>query len=379
MTKSVLDTDVLNPQQPHFRKPWFIRFWLFLGVILVMGQVIIGGVTRLTGSGLSITKWEVVTGTLPPTSEAAWQHEFDLYKATPQYQKINAGMSMDDFKFIYFWEYFHRLWARMMGFIFAIPFLFFSILTILAHYSIIDKKWKLFDWKLVKRLGIVILLAMLAATFGWIMVASGLNERPWVSAYKLSIHLSIGFSLAGMIWYTFLREQQPNKLVFAHKGFKRAFLITFILVCIQIVFGGLMAGMKAGLLYTTWPMMGDSFIPALIFDGSRYTAENIIQYDNTDSLNPIPSLVHTVHRLLAYCCGLAIFALTFYGFKLPTTRGLRFGLIATSVITILQILLGIITVLTAIGNISVLWGELHQVFGLFLFYAMIYVWYQTVR
>lgn len=379
MTNPPLETHVFDSNLQRFKKPLVIRAWLLLGVILVMGQVIIGGVTRLTGSGLSITKWEVVTGTLPPMSDTAWDHEFDLYKATPQYTKINAGMSMSDFKFIYFWEYFHRLWARAMGFIFAIPFMIFCVLSVLAHYSILNKKWKLLDWPLIRRLGIVICLAMLAATFGWIMVASGLNDRPWVSAYKLSIHLSIGFSLAGMIWYTFLREQQPNKIVFSHLGFKRAFWFTFILVCVQIIFGGLMAGMKAGLLYTTWPMMGDSFIPAMIFDGSRYTLENIVEYDNADSLNPIPSLVHTIHRLLAYTCGLAVFGLTVYGFKLPTTKSLRIGLAASSGITILQIVLGIITVLTAIGSISVLWGELHQVVGLFLMYALIYVWYQTVR
>ena len=170
-----------------------VSLWLKAGLLLIFFQVVIGGITRLTESGLSITKWEVVSGTLPPLSDRDWEREYDLYRQTPQYQEINEGMSMADFKFIYFWEYIHRLWARLMGFAFIVPFLYFSIKKRLSS-------------RLKKNLGIVVLLAALAATFGWIMVASGLIERPWVNAYKLSIHLLIAFSVFGYLWWTWLME-----------------------------------------------------------------------------------------------------------------------------------------------------------------------------
>ena len=158
--------------------PAGLKIWLLTGVFMLFVQIIVGGITRLTGSGLSITKWEIITGTIPPLNAVQWDAAFDLYQATPQYQKINQGMSLAEFKFIYFWEYIHRLWARAMGFVFLIPFIYFAI-----------KGW--IDRKLMKNLGIVVLLAALAASFGWIMVNSGLKDRPWVNAYKLAVHLGI--------------------------------------------------------------------------------------------------------------------------------------------------------------------------------------------
>ena len=149
---------------------------------MVFIQILLGGITRLTGSGLSITRWEIVTGTIPPLNQVDWNEAFDLYKATPQYQKINEGMSLDRFKFIFFWEYFHRVWARLMGFVFLIPFIIFLVRKSLSQ-------------KLIKRLIVVIAIAAAAAVFGWIMVASGLIHRPWVNAYKLTIHLSLGIAL----------------------------------------------------------------------------------------------------------------------------------------------------------------------------------------
>jgi len=154
-----------------------VKIWLIIGLVMIFFQVVIGGITRLTGSGLSITKWEIVTGTIPPLNSADWEEAFDLYKATPQYKQINKGMSMSEFKFIYFWEFIHRLWARTMGFVFLFPFLFFL-------------GTQRFSKKLFKQLIVVFLLAALVASLGWIMVASGLRDLPWVSPYKLTLHLS---------------------------------------------------------------------------------------------------------------------------------------------------------------------------------------------
>lgn len=142
---------------------------------MLIGQVILGGITRLTGSGLSITRWDIITGVIPPLNAEQWLKAFELYKETPQFHKINSMFTLQDFKFIYFWEYFHRLWIRSLGFIFLIPFLIFVFK-------------KQLDFYLIKRLGMVIFLTILTASAGWIMVQSGLVNRPWVNAYKLTIH-----------------------------------------------------------------------------------------------------------------------------------------------------------------------------------------------
>ena len=230
-----------------------VKVWLIAGCVLLFFQIVIGGITRITGSGLSITKWEIVTGTLPPLNEKSWQEAFDLYKATPQYEKINQGMSMKDFKFIYFWEYFHRLWARMMGFIFLFPFIFFVI-----------KKY--FDRKMLGYLGIVFGLAVMAAAMGWIMVASGLLDRPWVNAYKLALHLSVALLCFGMlIWttsYAFNPLGTENQELYDKRKLLRYFLI---LLGIQLFVGGVMSGMKAGLLYPTWPDMNGEVVPSLLW------------------------------------------------------------------------------------------------------------------
>ena len=171
--------------------PRSVQLWLIVGLIMVVGQIVIGGITRLTESGLSITEWKPLSGAMPPLNEADWAVEFGKYQESPQYAKIFADISLSDFKFIYFWEWFHRQWARTMGLAFIVGFLVF---------------WRkgYLNPPLMRRLGVVVLLAALAASFGWIMVASGLIDRPWVNAYKLTLHLALGLSLfAYLLWVTF--------------------------------------------------------------------------------------------------------------------------------------------------------------------------------
>ena len=203
-----------------YNVPKPVRVWLAIGVFMVFMQVIIGGITRLTGSGLSITEWEIVTGTLPPLNAADWQIEFEKYQETPQYEKINEGMSMSDFKFIFFWEYFHRLWARTMGFVFIIPFFIF-----------LRKGW--LPKPLMRRLLIVVGMAAVVASFGWIMVASGLIERPWVDAYKLTIHLSLAFILFSYLLWTIFHTFTPNKQVIHNYKFKKFAIFITIFIPIR--------------------------------------------------------------------------------------------------------------------------------------------------
>ena len=159
--------------------PKAVRTWLLIGVVMVFFQIVIGGITRLTGSGLSITEWAPIMGTIPPLNAQEWEHAFDLYKETPQFLKINPDMDMGGFKAIFFWEWFHRLWARTMFGIFLIGFFYF-----------LWKKWM--PANLRRHLLVIVGLGALEGMFGWIMVASGLKDRPWVNAYKLTVHLSIG-------------------------------------------------------------------------------------------------------------------------------------------------------------------------------------------
>jgi cytochrome c oxidase assembly protein subunit 15 len=339
-----------------------VKWWLVIGVIMIVGQVVIGGITRLTGSGLSITEWEIVTGTLPPLNEAAWQAEFEAYQATPQYAKINAGMSLSEFKFIYFWEYFHRLWARMMGLVFLIPFLLFW-----------RKGW--LDRPLMRRLGITVLLAAVVASFGWIMVASGLIDRPWVNAYKLTLHLSLGCTLfAYLLWTTFL-VFEPNRPFYPQSVWKKWGIGLTILTAVQIMLGGVMAGAKAGLFYPTWPDMNGRFLPEVLLDGKMWTLENLVNYDATLFL---PALVQFVHRMTAYA--LLIIGLYFAWMLLrgAITRNTRIATyLLTGVLTI-QVLLGIITVINSVGAIPVSWGVLHQGTALVLLAVVLYLDFQLL-
>ena len=322
---------------------------------MVFVQIIIGGITRLTGSGLSITKWEIVTGTLPPLNERSWQQEFDLYKATPQYQKINKGMSLDEFKFIYFWEYFHRLWARLMGFVFAIPFVFFW----LKNY---------FDELLKKRLIIIFLLACLVASFGWIMVASGLVERPWVNAYKLTLHLGLALFLYAYLLWTALLVSFNRKYLAISNGVKKLGKFLLVLLAVQLFLGGLMSGMKAGLFYPTWPKMGDAWIPQVIMNFYEWKLEDLTLYDS----KPFAvAQVQFFHRLFAYLLSVLIIIYYFRikDLQLPAIKHLL------PVAVLAQVIIGIITVINCKATIPVFWGVLHQGMAIVLLSVLLSVIY----
>lgn len=326
-----------------------IKLWLWIGFVMILIQILIGGVTRLTGSGLSITEWDIITGTIPPLNAADWHEEFDAYKATPQYHKINMGMSLQDFKFIYFWEYFHRLWARLMGFVFIIPAVFFW--------------WrKSFPLWLKKRVVNVFLLAALVASFGWIMVASGLIDRPWVSAYHLSFHLILAVILLGYLFWTILRcysiETRDDPF-----HWRNARFLSWALL-IQIFLGGMVSGMKAALLYPTFPKMNNEWIPSILFNTSHWKVENFIVYENSPFF---PALVHTVHRLWAYFITLFIFWFLWSVRKRLSTRFDSFAQGMLISFLILQIAWGILTVLHSTGTIPVFYGVAHQVTGILLF------------
>ncbi len=337
-----------------------VRVWLWVGVVMIFMQVVIGGITRLTGSGLSITKWDIVTGTLPPLSAAAWESEFELYQATPQYHKINKGMSLGDFKFIFFWEYLHRLWARSLGFVFLLPFLWFW------------RRGLLPPW-LMRRLGVTVLLGAIVATFGWIMVASGLINRPWVNAYKLTLHLSLALLVFSHLIWTVFKTYVFTESVIHNQLLKSVALWVLIVGAIQIMLGGVMSGMKAGLFYPTWPDMNGSVVPPTLLDSNNWTLLNMEHYDKHLFAS---GLVQFLHRSTAYLLIIMVLCYAWLCRKVHFHRALNYANALLYVSISLQVLLGILTVINCIGTVPVGLGVLHQAGALLLLSSLLFVNYQ---
>jgi len=233
-----------NAAPPHVRA---IRLWLLVIAGLLVAMVLVGGATRLTESGLSIVEWQPVTGTLPPLSEQAWRTEFEKYQATPQYRHLNSGMSLDEFKVIYGWEWAHRLLGRAIGLAFLLPFLFFL--------------WR--GWvgpRLRARLWTIFALGALQGAVGWWMVASGLVNRVEVSQYRLATHLVLaGAIFAAIVWT--LQSLTARSAIAVPVRLRMSSAALAVLVLVQIYLGALVAGLRAGLVYNTWPLIDGSFVP----------------------------------------------------------------------------------------------------------------------
>lgn len=341
----------------------WISIWLAIGLILVFVQVIIGGITRLTDSGLSITEWELVKGVLPPTNEDAWTLAFEKYQthAKKQFESIHSDMSLKEFKRIYFWEWFHRLWARSMGLIFIFPFIFF-----------LSKKW-IPKW-LLFRLSVVIALAAFAGVFGWIMVASGLNNdnRTWVSAYKLAAHLLIATSLFSYLFYTFVKVRHLEEEHYKYPKLKTLAVITIIICLVQITFGAFMAGMRAGAIHPHWPFfLGNQSLLALLLPSDTAGGLEIINYERQVW---IKALVQVVHRTTALI--LLILSATIFYLSRGKESILRKASLTILALVSLQYLLGILTIIGIIGNKTpVFLGVAHQGLALLFLASILYYWH----
>lgn len=347
-----------------------VRYWLLLGVIMVFGQVWLGGVTRLTGSGLSITEWQPILGTLPPFNEADWTVAFEKYKAaTTQYQQLNVGMSLGEFKWIFFWEFTHRLWARIMGFVFLLPFCYFLYRSMLPR-------------KLIVRLLTAIAIAAVAAVFGWLMVWTGIkgnpltNPRAWVNAYALSVHLALGFSLFATLSWAVIETWQPNPQVINKIGLKPlAWSITAI-TGLQIVFGGWMSGMKAGLAYPSFPLMNGELIPSALLDAGQWQVASLMQYDHNSFA---PALIQILHRTTAYTLTISVLWFWWQLKKHNVSNTLRLANNLLLGWLFVQVLLGVLTVINCIGHIPVALGVIHQDGALVLLFLSLFVNYQFIN
>jgi len=334
-----------------------IRTWLIIGLIMLLGQVILGGITRLTGSGLSITRWDIVSGVIPPLNNDQWHNAFDLYKQTPQYHKINAHFELSDFKFIFFWEYTHRLWARILGFVFLIPFIIFVLR-------------KQMDWYLIKRLGLVIFFTALTASAGWIMVMSGLINRPWVNAYKLSLHFTLAaLSITVMVKtiadvYNYRSPQNSIKT-------PKILLILMGVSFLQLIFGGLMSGMKAGLYFPTWPDMNGEFAPAVLLKYSNWTWHNLTNYDTFTFAH---AFVQFTHRMLAYLI-LTLALILFFKYKSQLFYLAKKWVNISVTLVLLQVTLGVLTLLNINEGIPLFYGVAHQLVGLLFFISLLFLYF----
>jgi len=323
---------------------------------MLIGQVILGGITRLTGSGLSITRWDIVSGVIPPLNHAQWQEAFDLYRQTPQYLKINKHFTLSDFKFIYFWEYAHRLWVRILGFIFLIPFIIFVIRKQINFY-------------LIKRLALVVFFTALTASAGWIMVKSGLVDRPWVNAYKLTLHFILAvLSIFAMVKtiadvYNYKNERTKPKL--------RLLSILILITFIQMIFAGLMSGMKAGLFYPSWPDMNGSFIPEVLLNKVNWTWRNLTNYD---TFIFAPALVQFIHRFLAYIL-LILTTYIYFNYRSKIYTRAKFWLNTSFILIIFQLILGILTILNINPGIPLFYGVLHQLVGILFFISLFFLFF----
>lgn len=334
-----------------------VKIWLWIGVGMLLVQFVLGSVTRLTGSGLSITKWEIAIGAIPPMSQTSWDSAFELYKQTPQYHKINKGMSLSEFKFIYFWEYSHRLWARSMGLVFLFPFIYFW-------------RRKMLDQKLKRQLFTVVILAAVVGAFGWIMVASGLVNRPWVNAYKLTLHLNLAFIVYGYLLWVALSSSVARISVDVYEPLRRWSTILFTFLVFQLLLGGIMSGMKAGLFYPTWPDYSGSLIPDILYLKDSWQWTHLTDYDTHLFA---PAFFNFLHRNTGYIIFLLGLILFIKSFRISGLKRAGAGILG---IILVQITLGVLVLLYSSHEIPVLLGVLHQLGAILLLSLVIFYKYR---
>jgi heme a synthase len=335
------------PQRRNLRG---VRAWLFAVAALVLAMVLVGGATRLTESGLSITQWQPVTGVVPPLGEGQWQAAFERYKQIPQYTRLNPDMSIEGFKAIYYWEWAHRLLARIIGAAFILPLLWF---------------WR--KGALIGALGRQVLLATgllaLEPIVGWWMVASGLSERVEVSQYRLALHLLIATATFGALLWAAVGLRQRSREPAARRFVALSGAILVLVFC-QIGFGALVAGLRAGLIYNTWPLMDGRLIPDGLFAQAPWW-RNLFEDVTT---------VQFQHRMLAYVVlTLALIQALFAARAAPGTALARRSA-AVAILALSQATLGVLALLLVVP----IWaGLLHQAFAMLLFGMAIAHWRAT--
>lgn len=330
--------------QTRTGQPIAIANWLFFVAFMVFIMVVVGGITRLTESGLSITEWQLITGTLPPLSEAAWLVEFEKYKLIPEYIEVNgpAGMTLADFKFIYFWEWIHRLWGRLIGLAFALPFAWFAIRRAIPQG---------FGFRLCA----LFVLGGMQGAIGWWMVTSGLSERTDVSHFRLATHLLMALFIIGALVWTALDLRRYARGEAKHTRLTFFGFIVLAVLFLQLLFGAYTAGLNAGYVSKTWPLMTtNSFMPYGIDWTSNFW----------HTINNDPVAIHFIHRTWAWVTVGFLVALA-----LRIRKQSRKASAAIHSTYGLQILLGIATIVT---SINIVLAVLHQAVGALVVIAVVW-------
>lgn len=319
-----------------------VYWWLISGLVLVASMVLIGGITRLTQSGLSMVEWKPIVGVIPPLNEAEWIAEFDKYKLSPEYKFFNQHFELQDFKSIFFWEYLHRLIGRIIGLIFIFPFLFFWLK-------------KRFTSSIFKKVLIILLLGVLQGFLGWFMVKSGLVDRPHVSHYRLAIHLIAALTLLIFIYNTLLEVKYGARSRLKTPFKWSYFYVFFVLLGIQIAYGAFVAGLKAGKMYNTFPKIGNNWLPGEL--SFEYQTKGIL------FLFESPSMVQVIHRWVAIVVLLVGVAFSRYLLRLSLDKFQKNNALLLLFTLISQVILGVFTLLNAV---PVLLGVVHQFVAIFL-------------
>jgi len=333
----------LTPSQQQYDRQ--VAYWLLLCAVVIFGMILLGGVTRLTDSGLSMVDWKPIKGIIPPITQADWQAMFAKYQQFPEYQKTNFTMTLEEFKPIFMYEYLHRMLGRFIGIIFVLPFLFFYFTKRIAH-------------GLTPRLVVMLLLGGSQGLLGWYMVKSGLVDNPHVSQYRLTAHLGLAVFIYGFIVWTVLDLLAPK---LSHpKHLKRFSYTLSSLIFLMILSGGLVAGTRAGIPYPTWPLMGDSFIPPGLYSLTPFWLSAF-----EDMLT-----IQFNHRMFAYLIVVLVVTFAYKALKSDLNGPLKIAIYCFLILLVAQVTLGISTL---IFYIPVPVAAAHQVCAVALLTASLFV------
>ena len=334
----------------NYHKPLMI--WLLLLTIMVFLIVVIGGLTRLTDSGLSMVDWRPLLGTIPPLNQSQWLKVFNDYQQTPEFMYVNKNMTLDEFKYIFWWEWFHRFFARLIGIVFIFPFFYFYFKRYLNSFF-------------YKRFAIIFGLGLVQATVGWWMVKSGLQNDPYVSPYRLTFHLSNAIIIYALLLWTSIEYFHLKSINFVNIKSKKFLILTsIILVFITILSGGFMAGSHAGQSFNTYPLMNGKIIPDDI-----YLAEMGILnlFENTVTIN-------FNHRWIATLTFVYTFSLFLYLFISKITKLQKSIIVLVLLILSLQFFLGVMALLS---NVAIQYASLHQTNSLLLISILLLAYFKS--
>ena len=328
-------------------------YWIFTSLILVFLIIAVGGLTRLTNSGLSIIEWELFKGILPPLTDIAWSQYFEKYKTIPQFKLLNYNMVLEEFKIIFYWEYFHRILARLIGLFFLIPLIYFFI----------SKK---IDVTHIKVCFLILLLIFFQGVIGWYMVKSGLVHDITVSHYRLSLHLTTAIIIISMLFWLLINlYNNKNKFFFKFSKEYLPYQFLLLIIFIQIVIGAFVSGLDAGMIYQTWPLMGSSFIA----DDLTFNDISIFfDFNNR-------SILQLYHRIMAYLIIIYIIVLSTYIYlkkKLHLYKPLKILI----TVLFLQVTLG---VLTLVSGLDIYLASAHQIIGVLLVLSSINLYYLNAK